>query len=75
MQRFGASSQWIHLQITHALKTRGTLQKREHKDSKSQRIRDVAVRLCLLVMLEAIPISFQNRDYQDTFIILCCPAV
>lgn len=43
-------------------KAQGILQKRGQKDYKSQRIGELAVRVCLLVMSEAITIESQQYN-------------
>lgn len=64
MQSCGVQSQWIHLQNILIPESQGTLMKRGHKDCKSQRvrIREFALRLCLLVTPEAIPMRSQQHD-------------
>lgn len=57
-----ALSQWIYLQNTLTPKTWGTLWRRWWKDCKSRRITEFSVRLCLLVISEAIPIKSYNYD-------------
>lgn len=40
-----------------------TLQKRDHKDCKKQRIKKLTMTLCLLKTLEIIRIKFDQHDY------------
>lgn len=60
---FRAQCQWIHPQNTPTPKTQGTLQIRGLKNSKSQRTKEFAVRLCALVILEITPIKSHQHDW------------
>lgn len=56
------NSNWIHQQNTPIPQDQGILLKRSQKDFKSQRIWEFAVRLCLLLIVEAIPIKSHKHD-------------
>lgn len=62
MQNCGAQSQRIHLQNTPVPKTQETFQKKGQKELKSQRIWEFAVRLCLIIMSETIPVNAHKCD-------------
>lgn len=47
----------IHLQNATTPRAQGTLQKRGQRESKSQRAREFAVRLYLLVLLETVQVK------------------
>lgn len=52
----------IYLLKSSTAKVQETLKKRGWKAYKSQRVRDFAVRLCLLRLLEAVPIISHQHD-------------
>ena len=57
----GVYSQWVHLEDTPTFKAQGTLQYVGQRDFKNQKIREFAVRMCLLIRSEVIPIkSYQH---------------
>jgi hypothetical protein len=55
----------MHLQQNPMPKAQGTLQKRWWKDCKSQKIREFAVSVCLLIVSEAISTNFHCHDYAN----------
>lgn len=65
MQSYGAWHQWIHLQNIRAPEGQGVLLKKDKK-YKSQRVREFAVRLCLLgPTSEATPIMSHQEDFTN----------
>lgn len=53
---------------TTAPKAQGILQERRQRDCKSQRLRELAVRLCLLVTSEVTPTEFHQHDCLCTWL-------
>jgi hypothetical protein len=51
-----------HLQNTPELKAWGTLGKMEQEDCKGQKIREFALRECLLEIAKAAPITSHHQD-------------
>lgn len=62
MQGYGAQSQWIQLQNIFTPKAPETLRKRGWKACKVQRFWEFAVKVCLLVMSEAIHMKSHCHD-------------
>lgn len=65
LQSFGIQFYWIHLQNTPASEAQGTSQKRGQKYCKGQRIRKFSVRLCFLLMPEAILVNSHHDLNKD----------